>query len=347
MRRWCCGVKCGRALIALAVQAALPEAAVVAAPTSPCTISAADEAWADDAVAAWQSSARTLTRPQHAGKLRIILFSADCTLISDDALKRGDVAHWTRTAHGDTVPLPDGNSQPVGVASFAASGNDGNFFVMALPSLWQAGGVSGGPLGIARLTTAVLLHEATHLTQSATYMADFTALAARLKLPDSFNDDSIQKRFRGNPDFAGSVAREMDLLYAAVAAPDDASARRLASEAHDLIAARRAKWFTGADAGLADVEDVFLTLEGSGQWAGYAWLVSPQGANLPVAAAIQGFARRSGWWTQDEGLALLLVVDRLAGPGWRDHAFRDGKGTVATFLEAALAAPVGRPASNR
>jgi hypothetical protein len=167
-------------------------------------------------------------------------------------------------------------------------------------------------------------------------MRQISELAEKHSLPETFNDDSIQKRFEGNKAFADSIARETDLLFAAAAAADDATARRLATEARDLMKARRARWYTGKDAFLGRVEDVFLALEGSGQWVGYRWLVDERGANIPQTVAIEGFARRSKWWSQNQGLALLLAVDRIGDGSWRKHAFGDGAVAGVPMLEQAL-----------
>jgi hypothetical protein len=48
------------------------------------------------------------------------------------------------------------------------------------------------------------------------------------------------------------------------------------------------------------------------------------------------FARRGRWWSQNEGIALAFALDRIAGPGWRRHAFGDGAETLPAMLERAL-----------
>ena len=101
--------------------------------------------------------------------------------------------------------------------------------------------------------------------------------------------------------------------------------------------ARHARWFTGADAYLADAEDLWLTMEGSGQWVGYQWIVHPSGGGAETSAAMANFARRGRFWSQKEGIALAFAVDRLAGFDWKRHAFGDGEMTLVEMLDAALA----------
>jgi hypothetical protein len=211
------------------------------------------------------------------------------------------------------------------------------FFVMSTPSVWQAGGVRNDGLGLETMMVAVLLHEGAHVAQMNTYGARIGALATANNLGDDFSDDSIQHRFGGNADFAASVARETELLFQAAAAPDEATARSSARQARELMRARQAHWFVGVDAALAEAENIWLTFEGSGQWVGYHWLIDAHGAGIARDVAMPHFARRSRWWSQNEGLGLALALERIGGPAWRAQAFGAGAETLPTMLDRALA----------
>jgi hypothetical protein len=92
------------------------------------------------------------------------------------------------------------------------------------------------------------------------------------------------------PDFA----RERDSLFAATAASDT-------------------------------MDDAFLSFEGTGQLAGYRWLFDPQGGGLAPEIALHGTRRGGKFWSQDEGPALYLVLDRLADwPTWAYAATAEG-----------------------
>ena len=84
--------------------------------------------------------------------------------------------------------------------------------------------------------------------------------------------------------------------------------------------------------------DVWLTFEGSGQWAGYQWLVHPSGGNIDAELARRA-AMRSRWWSQNEGLAIALTLDRIGPENWSDVAFGDGSQTLLEMLDVALGAP--------
>jgi hypothetical protein len=98
---------------------------------------------------------------------------------------------------------------------------------------------------------------------------------------------------------------------------------------------RRARWFTGANEKWRHLDDVFLTLEGVGQWVAWWWFTQPQGLQLDRALARRELRRDGRFWTQDEGLALFLVVDRLL-PGWQARTL----GPQGDMAEALLAAAV-------
>jgi hypothetical protein len=182
------------------------------------------------------------------------------------------------------------------------------FFVMSLPSVWRAKDLDPG--GGDRLATAVFLHEYTH-AQSPALGALVDSLARR-GLPADVNDDVIQQRFGARPGFRESYEAERDLLFEAAAAPSDSQARTVAARALEHIDQRRAGTFVGADSIYAEAEDLFLTMEGLGQWVAYQWLIDREGGAMAATDALS-FIRRGGrQWSQDEGLALLLVTSRLA-----------------------------------
>jgi hypothetical protein len=301
-----------------------------------CALSPADQAWVDRSIAAWRFTVREITRLSVPERTSAFVFDADCILSSETAMSVDGSVAWDARSHHGTISLPGDITFPAGVTSFAGQAEDGAFFVMSTPIVWEAGGVPGGPMGLETLMTAVLIHEGSHVVQGVTYMRQFSEVAEAAQLPETFNDDSIQERFESDADFAASIARETDLLFEAAATADSQEARRLAGEALALIQARRARFYTGEDAFLAQAEDIFLTLEGSGQWAGYHWLVHPQGASLPPAEVLAAFGRRSRWWSQIQGLALALATDRLDDGTWRATVFGDGGSAGIALLERAL-----------
>jgi hypothetical protein len=184
---------------------------------------------------------------------------------------------------------------------------------------------------------AVMLHEGSHIAQLGPYGARLGALIEHNSLPDSFNDDSMQGHFKENAEFAASVKEETRLFLESAASADDAKARSLARDARQMMLARQARWQVGPDAYWVEAEDIWLTFEGAGQWVAYQWVKHPKGGAKTPEEALANFTR-GRWWSQTEGFALVLALDRIVGPGWKQHAFGDGKRTVLEMLDDALAA---------
>lgn len=304
-----------------------------------CELSAADRVWIDASLGAWRFTSEEITGVATVRPFEAVFFDDDCVLRSANAFSAAEVADvtWIAAPHAGEVTLPVGGAMPAGVASFASADDTSAFFVMSTPSLWRAAGVTNEALGLEIMMTAVLLHEGAHIAQSSTYGARITAIVNANNLSDDFSDDTIQERFGDNAEFATSVERETNLLFQVAGNPDEADARRLAREARDLMRARHARWFTGADAYLADAENLWLTMEGSGQWVAYQWIVHPAGGGAESDVAMANFARRGRFWSQKEGIALAFAVDRLADFDWKRQAFGGGEMTLIDMLDAALA----------
>lgn len=310
-----------------------------AALAATCTMAPADRVWLDQAVANWRVAERRLLRLAPSPLPRIIAVDARC-IWSGTAGRDGRIA-WTSAPHdGKTVAFPGGNTAPIGPISHAAPDADGagiGYFAMSLPSVWRAAGVTSG-LGLERLMDGVMLHELMHTRQFYFANPRLAELGRRYGFGDDISDDSLQDRFKGDPAYVAAWEAERDLLYAAAAAPGDAEARRLAGQVLAAMRARQARWFVGRDAQWQPLDDLFLTMEGLGQWLAYAWYVSPQGGAIDKATALREVRRKRNQWSQDHGLGLFPVIDRLV-PGWR----RDVFAAKPVLAEALLARAAGTP----
>ena len=280
-----------------------------------CTMSEAERAWVESALQAWQQVATGRLKLKPHREPIIVLFDARCRFEKVDGRSA-----WKSEPHNGSIRIPGGAEVPAQVTSFASSDSKSAtpYFVMALPSVWQAAKVpiSADLKGL----TGVFLHEFSHTRQLEPLKPVFEAAEAKRKMDEDFNDDSLQGRFESDPAYVAVVEKEIALLFQAAAAADDAASRKLAAEALALMEARQKRWFVGEDSYWKNYDDLFLTMEGFGQWVAYAWLADPKGGKLEPAEALEKMRGRRRWWTQDQGLALFLVVDRLV-PNWAEQAF--------------------------
>lgn len=300
-------------------------------------MSADERAWVENALHASDDvMLRRLRLPPDPRPI-IIVFNDRCRFESRTGLG------WLGTPHRGKIALPDGSKADAVITSFASRvGMRGQrFFVMALPSVWRTGKTinSDDRLGL----TGVFLHEFSHTRQMDVLQGRFEAAEAVYKMPDDFNDDSIQMRFRSDPAYAASIAQESDLLYRAAAEADPARSRALARQALALMDARQKRWFVGKDARYKPYDDLFLTMEGFGQWSAYAWLSDPKGGGMTSVAAQSKMRGSRRWWSQEEGLALFLVIDRFL-PGWARQAFGNPPALGIEMLRQAVGARASRSA---
>lgn len=160
------------------------------------------------------------------------------------------------------------------------------------------------------------MHEYSHVEQLPVLQPLFDSASRHFTTPRDLSDDRLQQVFEHDT----AYAKERDLLYAAANEPDSAKALAFAREAYASMVARQHRWFVGENAVWKPYDDLFLTMEGIDQWDAYAWLSDPRGAAMSKLDAQNKMRGKRHWWTQDEGLALFLVVDRFP-PGWPQRAF--------------------------
>lgn len=280
----------------------------------PCAMAAQDRLWVNKSLEASRYVLEQRLKLPAEEPPTIILFDGRCRFEA----KSTAPTRWATEAHQGKIRLPGGDSVDAGVTSFASLDEQSGerFFVMALPSVWTAAGLTR--LGDGGLT-AVLLHEFSHTRQLNTLKPAFDAAAEIYEMPDDFSDDSLQKHFESDPTYVAVIEKEIDLLFEAAAEPDERKARARALQALKLLEARQNRWFVGDEFKWKPYDDIFTTMEGFGQWVAYVWLADPRGGGMTADAARKKMAG-TRWWSQNEGLALFLVIDRFV-PDWAAKAF--------------------------
>ncbi len=331
-------------LPAIAAEAGADSAGV----RSSCDLAVATP-WIESWLSAWELMSREVLKLPDAAAPEIVFYDSTCVFTTSAVSARGAPVvegppllgvrlPWRTVAHGDSLTFPNGNRSPIQLMSFTNSDRrTGPFFVMAAPSYWLAKVHAEGP-GL----TAVFLHEFAHTRQVRGLLSVIGPIDAAWKFPEELDDDAVQTHFSADSAYVAAYRKECDLLYRAAAAKADRETRVLAKEALTLMKRRHARWFRGENAVFATLDDVWLSLEGAGQWTGYAWLAHPRGGGMDPAAAKERMSGRRHRWSQDEGLGLFLVVDRLL-PDWPQRVFSEHSIGATALLEAALKGP-GRAA---
>lgn len=323
----------------VALLSALSLSAAPVEPAPSCRFAGEVRSWTAGALGAWDRLDRERLRIQQPVTPVITLFDADCAYrLTPD--RRGDFRVGMRryrvraSAHDGRIGLPDGQSVPASRQAFASPMSDGGmFFIMALPSLWRAN--PSEPRDWRLLSMVVFMHEFAHTQQGPALGRRIDDLLTR-GLPQDADDDIVQTRFASRPGYTPAYEAERDLFYSAAVASDPAGARAGLENAARRMAQRRSRWFTGGETVYTEADDIFLTLEGTGNWAAWTWLTDPRGGRLSPEDATT-FVRGGGaQWSQDEGLGIMLALDRVT-PDWPAIAFAPRGVTADDLIARALA----------
>lgn len=240
---------------------------------------------------------------------------------------------WRKELHNDTLTLPDHSVIPVNLLSFAAEipAENKSFFVMPLPGFWQQAGVSGKELGLENLITGVFIHEFSHSQQMQNFGRKMTEFEKQTNYGIEFSDDIVQHIFEKDTTYLRMYKKEIDIFYGS--AKNNVFDSNAVKAGLSLMKQRQHKYFRGEYEKLNEIDDFFLTMEGLGQYSMFLWLTNPKGGNVKRETAIEGVRRGGKWWSQDEGFALFLILDKLTKPAnWARDMFGNKTESVTNLI---------------
>lgn len=247
--------------------------------------------------------------------------------------------NWKKKKHGGFLTLPDGSTVPVRMMCFAAPNSKKNtspFFVMPLTSFWSSQSVDSESLGLDNLVLGVFLHEFSHTQQMNNFGKTISQFVDQYQLGENFDDNYIQTTFQNNSVFTNLYHKEVSYFHQAVV-DSPILDRNKTKEGLKLMADRRNQFFTTEYSYLQDIEDLFLTMEGLGQYTMYLWLTHPKGGNIGRLKAIEGVRRNKKKWSQDEGFLLFLILERLQpSKVWAKEMFGNKVVNVTDILDRLL-----------
>lgn len=313
-------------------------APAVAATSAACRMSLDDSLWLIDAVDAWQRTRqRAIQLPPEPLPL-MILFDLRCA----HRVMWRDSLRVTAAPHDHLIRLPDGRSiRPIGVGVTSPTVNDTAIFLaLALPDVWRADpryrDLRDNRRSWERYLTGAFIHEMTHARMLPQYLPRLRALEAAIH-PDTVEDNAVQNKFGRDERFAASVASETDLLYRAATATSRRARTELVRAAIALIRERRAHYFVGEFAVWAELEQTFLDIEGVAQWAAFMNARPTSQRDGMFEPALARFRSGQEFWSEDQGLSLILLLDAMV-PGWQARMFSRDPATSLDLLAEAIGA---------
>ena len=226
--------------------------------------------------------------------------------------------------HSGELWVPDRPALPVGQAKILTSPYEEgkkSFVICALPALVQH--PMGGSVRpeFRDFLLGIVGHEMTHTRQTHDVDLRFKRLEKQAGLPPSFDDNVVENTFSGDREYRQRYETEQSkLLTAALQDDEPANGRRLVAEALALMHERRARYFTRKYATYSELEDIFLSMEGIGQWVHFNIMRKKAPAGEPWQQTAQDFLGQTKSWIQWEGFALFILINRQV-PDWQARFF--------------------------
>ena len=316
--------------------------------TNGCEFTQQETSWVQRAFDGWELARREFLKIDAPPLPWIVLYDASCIwhfaptdprLVSDAKRVKakftfGEVALETLAMpHRGTVLLPNRVEIPIEIKASTALYRNGRatFFVMAMPSVWRR-----KPF-LDEYLQGVFSHELVHTLQLVNINRRLRQLIGSIDVPGRLNDDVIQARFQKESGFARLIDRERELFYKATGASDHNNRNHLVRKALAVVRERHQRFFTGSNAVYAEIEALFLTMEGMGQWTAYKLTKARGQLGASDSDAMNLVREDRRYWSQDEGLALFLLIDAMV-PKWQTRMFDGLPPSPYALLEQALQA---------
>ena len=317
----------------------------------PCPLSDPNARWIQRGISSWERASEVHLHLPPAPLPWILLYDTRCAwhLAPDTTRLTGAVpvavelrshgrlvAVWGQP-HDGMVRLPTGDSMPAAPSAFAALSSrlEGPYFVLALPDVFRQDSAAAADSLLEERILSVMSHEIVHTRQLPYLLDRLNELGRDGPLPADLDDNVVERRFGADSLFRAAFEQERDLLYDAALEPDEARARELASRALEMVRARRDRFYQHEATIYRSLEDLFLSMEGIAEWVRFKIHQGDPGAFQNNVEILTFMGGRHNEWVQDEGLALLLLVDRFS-EGWQERLLDPAMPSPVQELKAAL-----------
>ena len=245
---------------------------------------------------------------------------------------------WKKAVHNGSIIMPDKTKMDVGIMAFAATipnKNGKSIFVMPLPSLWKEAGVKSSELGLDNLLTGIFIHEFSHTQLMQNFGNQLSLLENSTNFNIPFDDNLIQSIFQKDNNYVKAYNQEVDILYYIIKQED--FNKGLFNRSLALMKQRHNAFFKENYKEFVALEDLFLTMEGLGQYSMYLWLIHPKGGNFNKQIAIDGVRKTKKWWSQEQGFAMFLVLEKISkSKKWAKELFGHKTSTITSIIEKKL-----------
>jgi hypothetical protein len=219
---------------------------------------------------------------------------------------------WYKKEHKGVLILPDSSNRNVQMMIYASPTKEDSvkaYFIMPLLSFWIKEKIDGHGIGLEKLTAGVFTHEFSHTTQLGSFDKFGTYFEAYQKKhgAENFGDDMMQDIFEKDQNITTEYNKELESFTEAGKSNNTERIQKTKNalenfyNKHQLIFSKDKK-------DLKTLDDIWLTMEGVGQFAMYEYFINPKGAKLSEEQALKAIKTRS--WSQEEGFAMFYLLSK-------------------------------------
>ena len=244
--------------------------------------------------------------------------------------------NWSKQLHNDTLVLPDNKKVPLQLMTFAAPMEEGSYFVMPAPGYWKKVGLKNDIVSTNKMLNGIFVHEFAHTRQMETISQKLLGFQQSGKFNYPINDDIVQNYFQNDTAYTRQFRTEVDRFYNLLTIQNLSTLKSETKRCLEVYKTRQQDYLLPINSHLAEMEDLFLTMEGIGQYAMLSYYLSENGGNLSFENALMATRHNKRWWSQEEGLALILVYEKLVGKvDWSKLFFMTDE-TIVRLIENEL-----------
>ncbi len=220
---------------------------------------------------------------------------------------------WKKQEHKGTLVLPDSTVTKIQLMTFAAPKENGNYFVMPAPNYWQKLGLKNETVSLQEMLNGIFIHEFAHTRQMEGVIDKIIRFEKSGKYEYPINDDILQNYFQNDSIYTHKFKNEVDKLYKLLEVEEQSELRSKVNQWLIMFQNRQKEYLNPVSDNLAEMDNVFLTMEGIGQYAMMKFYMSDFGGNYSFGDALKATRHQKKWWSQEEGLGLILLYEKLVG----------------------------------
>jgi|GEM_PF-4234487 len=243
---------------------------------------------------------------------------------------------WFKKEHKGILILPDSTKAKVDMMIYASPTKEKGvktFFIMPLLSFWKERHINSNGIELEKLTAGIFVHEFSHATQLETFekFNEYFETYQKKFGDEAFGDNMMQTIFEKNQEILSLYKTEL-YFFQKSEQSNDSHRKKMTKIALRCFYNKHEKILIKYKKDLKKLDDIWLTMEGLGQYAMYEYLINSKGGNMSKKKAFEAMKTKS--WSQEEGFALFYLLSKYKKPEiWAKDFFNPDMPTIIEVLQ--------------